>query len=198
MCMLNLFSRVGLFANICTLAHQAPLSMGLFRQEYWSGLHALLPGIFLTQGPDPYLLCLLHGQAGPLPLAHTVVQIFSFLANFCLPVLSVVKRRALKFMMIIRYLSISPFSFVSILFMYFETLICSVYIYMILYLPKEVVGEGNGNPLQYSCLENSTDGGAWWLQSLGSQRVKEDRATERTQHNEMVLFSFLSVSFYFW
>ena len=22
--------------------------------------------------------------------------------------------------------------------------------------------EGNGNPLQYSCLENSTDGGAWW------------------------------------
>ena len=22
-------------------------------------------------------------------------------------------------------------------------------------------GEGNGNPLQYSCLENSTDGGAW-------------------------------------
>ena len=23
-------------------------------------------------------------------------------------------------------------------------------------------GEGNGNPLQYSCLENSTDRGAWW------------------------------------
>ena len=23
-------------------------------------------------------------------------------------------------------------------------------------------GEGNGNPLQYSCLENSIDGGAWW------------------------------------
>ena len=23
-------------------------------------------------------------------------------------------------------------------------------------------GEANGNPLQYSCLENSTDGGAWW------------------------------------
>ena len=22
--------------------------------------------------------------------------------------------------------------------------------------------EGNGNPLQYSCLENSTDRGAWW------------------------------------
>ena len=23
-------------------------------------------------------------------------------------------------------------------------------------------GEGNGNPLQYSCLENSMDGGPWW------------------------------------
>ena len=24
------------------------------------------------------------------------------------------------------------------------------------------LGEGNGNPLQYCCLENSMDGGAWW------------------------------------
>ena len=24
------------------------------------------------------------------------------------------------------------------------------------------LGEGNGNPLQYSCLQNSMDGGAWW------------------------------------
>ena len=24
------------------------------------------------------------------------------------------------------------------------------------------VGEGNGTPLQYSCLENPMDGGAWW------------------------------------
>ena len=33
-------------------------------------------------------------------------------------------------------------------------------------------GEWNGNPLQYSCLENPMDGGAWWvIQSMGSQRV---------------------------
>ena len=25
-----------------------------------------------------------------------------------------------------------------------------------------IVGEGNGNPLQCSCLENPRDGGAWW------------------------------------
>ena len=24
------------------------------------------------------------------------------------------------------------------------------------------IGEGNGNPLQYACLENPRDGGAWW------------------------------------
>ena len=26
-----------------------------------------------------------------------------------------------------------------------------------------VTGEGNGNPLQYSCLENPMDRGAWWV-----------------------------------
>ena len=29
-------------------------------------------------------------------------------------------------------------------------------------LDVELFGEGNGNPLQYSCLENPMDGGAWW------------------------------------
>ena len=28
-------------------------------------------------------------------------------------------------------------------------------------------GEGNGNPLQYSCLENPRDGGAWWAAIYG-------------------------------
>ena len=35
-------------------------------------------------------------------------------------------------------------------------------------------GEGNGNPLQFSCLENPMDRGTWWLQSMGSQRVEHD------------------------
>ena len=36
-------------------------------------------------------------------------------------------------------------------------------------------GEGNGNSLQYSCLENPMDGGAWCrLLSMGSQRVGHD------------------------
>ena len=51
---------VQLFVIPRTVAHQAPLSMGFSRQEYWSGLHLLLQGIFLTQGSDPYLLHLLR------------------------------------------------------------------------------------------------------------------------------------------
>ena len=29
------------------------------------------------------------------------------------------------------------------------------------------IGEGNGNPLQYSCLQNPRDGGAWWAAIYG-------------------------------
>ena len=35
-------------------------------------------------------------------------------------------------------------------------------------------GEGNGNPLQYSCLENLMDRGADGIQFMGSQKVKHD------------------------
>ena len=30
------------------------------------------------------------------------------------------------------------------------------------FFPVVIYGEGNGNPLQYSCLENPVDRGAWW------------------------------------
>ena len=41
------------------------------------------------------------------------------------------------------------------------------------YFSLSCTGEGNGNPLQYSCLENLRDGGAWLL-SMGSHRVGHD------------------------
>ena len=34
--------------------------------------------------------------------------------------------------------------------------------------------EGNGNPLQYSCLGNPMDRGAGGLESMGSQRVRQN------------------------
>ena len=39
------------------------------------------------------------------------------------------------------------------------------------------LGGRNGNPLQYSCLENPMDRGAWGLQSVGLQRVRYDWMT---------------------
>ena len=39
-------------------------------------------------------------------------------------------------------------------------------------------GEGNGNPIQYSCLGNSMDGGAWWATVHGVARVTHDLATK--------------------
>ena len=61
-------------------------------------------------------------------------------------------------------------------------------------------GEGNGNPLQYSCLENPMDGGAWWatvhrvaksqtlLSNLTNLKVKKDY--ESTHKNDL-FFSFI-------
>ena len=46
-----------------------------------------------------------------------------------------------------------------------------------------LVGEGNGTALQYSCLENPMDGGAWWATVHGV-------AKSRTQ------LTSLSLSFY--
>ena len=39
-------------------------------------------------------------------------------------------------------------------------------------------GEGNGNPLQYSCLEKSMDRGTWWTTVHGVVRVQQDLATK--------------------
>ena len=45
-------------------------------------------------------------------------------------------------------------------------------------------GEGNGNPLQYSCLGNRMDRGAWWAIVHGVTRVKHDLATKYYQAQE--------------
>ena len=68
------FSRVQFFATLWTVAHQAPLSMGFSCKNTGVGCHALLQGIFLTQGSNLRLLGFRHWQMGVfffffLPLA---------------------------------------------------------------------------------------------------------------------------------
>ena len=52
-CVLSRFSRVRLFATPWTVAHQAPLSMGLPRQEHWRGLPFSPPGDIPNPGIKP-------------------------------------------------------------------------------------------------------------------------------------------------
>ena len=46
-------SHVQLFVTPWTVAHQAPLSMGFIRQEYWSGMPCLPPGDLPNPGMEP-------------------------------------------------------------------------------------------------------------------------------------------------
>ena len=46
-------SHVQLFATPCSVACQAPLSMGFSRQEHWSGFSCLPPGYLPNPGIEP-------------------------------------------------------------------------------------------------------------------------------------------------
>ena len=54
---LSRFRRVRLCVNLRTVTHQAPLSMGFSRQEYWSGLPRPPPGDLPNQGLNLRLTC---------------------------------------------------------------------------------------------------------------------------------------------
>ena len=46
-------------------------------------------------------------------------------------------------------------------------------------------GEGNGNPLQYSCLENPMDRGAWQATVHGIARIGHDLATKERERERI-------------
>ena len=64
--MLSHFSSVRLCETLWTIAQQPPLSMDSPGKNTGVGCHALLQGIFLSQGSNPCLLHLPHWQAGSL------------------------------------------------------------------------------------------------------------------------------------
>ena len=68
-----------------TIAHQAPLSMGFSRQEYWNrmGHHVFLQGIFPTQKSNSHLLHLLHWQTGSLPLVPHIRECICMCVCVC-------------------------------------------------------------------------------------------------------------------
>ena len=61
------------------------------------------------------------------------------------------------------------------------------------------IGEGNGNPLQYSCLENSRDGGAWWdaVYGVAQNRTRLKRlSSSNSRRNKGIPFVLSNQSIY--
>ena len=56
--------------------------------------------------------------------------------------------------------------------------------------PNLFYQEGNGSPLQYSCLENPTDRGAWWAAVPGAARVRHNCPTRtHTRPSTLILWN---------
>ena len=125
------FSHVQLSVKLWTVAHRAPLSMGFSRQEYWSGLYALLQGIFPTQVSNLHIFCLLHCQVCSLPVApprkpHTYMCVCAYT----------------------QYVNPSPGGSDG------KESSCNAEDLGLIPGLGRSPGVGHGNPLQYSCLEN--------------------------------------------
>ena len=124
-----------------TVAYQAPPPVGFFRLEYWSGLPFPPPEDLPNPGIKPMSPISPALQADSLPLSHqgTLVWILSHFKKCMLVTISSIEFRFLSFL------------FFSFFFAWkiVELISCSF-------------GEGNGAPLQYSCLGNPIDRGAWW------------------------------------
>ena len=134
--LLNHFSRVQLYVTPWTVAHQTPPSMEFSRQEYWSGWPFPPPGGL----PDPGLRCCCVQGACTVPCFCSQPPAFApgaseWLVGFLVS-LCLLSRTGPNCMDMTERLH---FHF---------SLSC--------------LGEGNGNPLQSSCLENPRDGGVWW------------------------------------
>ena len=74
--------QVQLFVTLWTITHQALLSMGFSRQEYWSRLPCPSPGDLPDPGLEP-VPHVLDWQAGSLPLVSTYVKVKLKIPQLC-------------------------------------------------------------------------------------------------------------------
>ena len=167
----QLLSYVWLFVTPWTVAHQIPLFMEFSSKNTGMGCHFLLQGIILTQGLNPHLLCLQHWQVTSLTLQHLGI--------------SKEKKVLLKKINAVIYMH-KYLRGTVLIFVNGTPLQCSCLEIPWMEEPGRLqsigslrvghdwvtslscIGEGNGNPLQSSCLENFRDGGAWWAAVYGA------------------------------
>ena len=144
------------------VAHQAPLSLGFSRQEYWSGLPFLSPGDL----PDPEIKSTSPTlQAGSLPLSH----LGSPMLHQVDPTSKEKKAMAPHSSTLAWKISRTeePGGLQSM-----GSLRVDTTARLHLHFSFSCIGEGNGNPLQRSCLENPKDGGAWWAAVYGVEQSR--------------------------
>ena len=70
------------FATVWTVVHQAPLSMGFPRQEYWDGLPFPSPEDFPNPGIKPTSSALVEADGKGQFLGGTMIQKYNFLVYF--------------------------------------------------------------------------------------------------------------------
>ena len=144
-CVCHQSSHAQLFVTPWTLVHQVPLSMGFPRQEYWSRLPFSCSKAS-SRPRDLTCVCLhfLHWQADSLPLHH--------LERCCKAVQNLLNGLRWRSLVCCSPWGHSESDTTERLHVHFS---------------PSCIGEGNGNPLQCSCLENPRDGGAWWAAVYG-------------------------------
>ena len=157
-----MLSCVRFFVTPWTVAFQAPLSMGFFRQDYWSGLPCPSPGDL----PDLENLVLLHCRQ---ILYHLSYQGSPYLPVRCQQLVVLVVKSPSASAGDKRDMGLIPGS-------------------------ERPPRAGHGNPLQYSCLENPMDKGAW--QATVHRAAKSWAGLKSLKHNQQLHFRSGKLNFY--
>ena len=153
--MLSHFSCVQLTATLKTIVCQAPLSMGFSRQEYWSGLPCPSPGDLPNPGIKPVSFTCSALGGGFFTTSTTNKDLLYHTRNYIQCFIIIYNGKESE--KVCMYMHIWGFPGGS------DGKESACQYRRDRFNPKggRSPGEGHGNPLQYSCLENPMDRGAW-------------------------------------
>ena len=155
-------SRVRLLATPWTAAYQAPPSMGFSKQEYWSGVP--LPSPILVNTYWYFIIVLLYIYLiSNMTIYYFIYSIVNPYSSLC-PILCFIGFCFSYWYVGVLERSSVEYNFPLPIHLGGSDGKASAYNAGD---PGSIPGsgrssgEGNGNPLKYSCLENPMDGGAW-------------------------------------
>ena len=176
--MLSCFSHVRLCATPWTAAHQAPVSTGFSRQEYWSGLPFPSPISAHTAGQNKMRVVIIS-----FTFYHVLAKIHETFGGFpgdswerkWQPTLVLLPGKSHVWRSPVNYNPWGRKESDKTEWLHFHFLsgdsdgkdsACSARDLGLIPGWGRSSGEGNGYPLQYSCLKNSMDRGAWHAETV--------------------------------